>query len=323
MKVGVIGRGSIATILVERLKDEFDAHIAFQYHTESKEPYHVLLEKHEPDVVFMAIATNDTGEAARDYINDTVHLYNIPIITCEKGALSYHYEGLKSYLRLVGYSASITGGTMALSYVKERHLNKKEVHLNAVLNGTLNYIFYRLGHGATLAGACAEAGKLGYAEPGATDIVALLNGELKDVTMKICVLYNVALSNGEYISPRDFKQNAFTEDSLFSLNSSTKAYRYIVFMSNVYDSFNNAKLISPLRLKKGTWNIEASFKEIPALSENTAWIPSGVGNVIQILLGKHGEYGECMITGPGAGLRETTEAMLDDARRLLPNLFSK
>jgi len=61
------------------------------------------------DVACLTISTKDNGETARDYILEVLSL-GIPIVICEKGALSNFYSELKPYLNRIGYSATVGGG---------------------------------------------------------------------------------------------------------------------------------------------------------------------------------------------------------------------
>ena len=67
------------------------------------------------DLTFLTIPTSDDGSKACAYMSTNL-LRNIPVVTCEKGALSNHYESFSEFLSqgMIGYSATVGGGTWML-----------------------------------------------------------------------------------------------------------------------------------------------------------------------------------------------------------------
>ena len=108
--------------------------MCFSFERDNGFSFDSMLWREKSEVVFLTISTLDKGEAARDYIISCMNA-GIPVITCEKGSLSYHAVMLKPYLKNIGYSAAVGGGTMILGYVKSRHLEDRQVSISAVLNG--------------------------------------------------------------------------------------------------------------------------------------------------------------------------------------------
>ncbi|MDD5318858.1 MAG: hypothetical protein PHF79_03545, partial [Candidatus Pacebacteria bacterium] len=188
-KVVIVGKGGIGTYLSGYLTGKGFETAFFHVKTLSACLFPDFLQAQRPEAVFITISTRDKGEAARDYILACAEA-NIPVITCEKGAFAYHAQLLLPYRKQIGFSASAGGGTRMLPYIKSRHIGDKPVRISAVLNGTLNFIFDQIRSGSTFGGACKEAIRLGFAEPGAVGLLSLINGELKDVVMKICVMFN-------------------------------------------------------------------------------------------------------------------------------------
>lgn len=311
MNAGIIGNGVIAQELKAQLKKE-GIQVAFTYHYSDTSTYDDVLCEHVPDIVFLAISTKDTGEAARGYILETVSR-EIPIITCEKGAHAYHADALREYAHLIGVSASAGGGSMLLGYARLRQLHQTLVDIQAILNGTINFIFFTLEQGSDLAEACRGAGTRGYLEPGATEPLAVVNSELKDVMLKICVFYNLVLSPKHTLKPEQLQWVSLTEQDLEALELHDKPLRLVVTFSNTHKghSLVGTKKTILFAVQK-EWTIRVSFQETDSLG---SWLPRGAGNMLLINEGPNGAYGEHLVLGPGAGPEPTAHAMVNDCKR--------
>lgn len=320
-KVAIIGGGAIAKHLSARLESK-GVNVCFSLRRNHTEPsFETLLAQEKPQVAFLAISTLDKGEAARDYILACVKA-GTPVITCEKGSLAYHAKVLRPHLDKIGYSATVGGGTRMLKYVKERHLADKKVEIHAVINGTLNFIFDEIQRGGrSLGEACKEACKLGYAEPGASDPLGLVNGELEDVRMKTCVFFNTVLATQKLATPNQLGLLEQTADDLEGLSEEGGNYRLIVSFSNhkSMKEFPRFGKQFGLHFIDG-WHITGAFRQIThssVMSQLSSWLPGGVGNAVHIIEGELGLGGKYTLSGPGAGHEPTTSAMLADFAELL------
>lgn len=310
-RVGIIGTGKIARYLISRLKD-MGIEICFSINRSNSSSLGTLLLKEKPVAVFLTISTPalDKGNAAKDYILQCVK-NDIPVITCEKGAFAYHASALQPYLNKIGCSASVGGGTGIIPVIKSLKLDG-DVEMEVVLNGTLNFIWHQISGKIPLNEACIEAGKLGYTEPGATNSLTLVNGEMRDVLMKTCVLFNTVFSNGRFITPHLFGKFELTKEDLEKLTDGGD-YRMIVSFSNK----KTKKEISYVGRKfdrywiDGSWRISGGFRQIEP-KENYSWIPGGVGNAAHIIQNNFDQRSEYFFSGLGAGLKPTTDIMLDD-----------
>ena len=274
-----------------------------------------------PDIAFLAIPTRDKGEIACEYIRELLDK-NIAVVTCEKGALAYRFPELRPRLKHIGYKATCGGGTMMIPALQGRHLRRKKVVVHAVVNGTLNYIFAGVGlEGRSLAEMVREASKLGYAEPGASDPLAVIRGEVEDVTKKLPVLFNTVFAGteGPYLTPDDFTFESVDEKSALALTSPGNHYRYIVRVTNQDIGFEaDPSLPGSLHIMKGGWRIDAGFVNLRSGSKLDRWIPGGVNNGVLLEEGPYGADGIYeLCKGPGAGPEPTAEAMMCDARELL------
>jgi len=314
--VVIIGRGGIAKHLSCSLESK-GISVSFFVRNHMRPSFEMQLKEEKPEAVFLAISTLDKGEAARDYILACVKA-GIPVITCEKGALAYHAEVLKPHLDKIGWSAAVGGGTRMLKYVIERHLANKQVEINAVLNGTLNFIFDEMRHGRrSFNDICTEVYELGYAEPGAIDTLSLINGELVDVRMKTCVFFNTVLATQKTITPDEFGLLQLTYDELNILAEEGGDYRLVVTFTNkkstdVYHRFGKESALYHI----DDWSITLTFRQITRVSRLSSWLPGGVGNAVHIIEGELGSGGEYTLSGPGAGYEPTTSSMLTDYEEL-------
>ncbi len=316
-KVAIIGGGAIAKHLSARLESK-GVSVCFSLRRNHTEPsFETLLAQEKPQAVFLAISTLDKGESARDYILACVKA-GIPVITCEKGALAYHAEVLRPHLATIGFSATVGGGTRMLKYVAERHLADKQVEIHAIVNGTLNFIFDEVRRGGrSLGEACKEAYKLGYAEPGASDPLSLINGELKDVRMKTCVFFNTVLATQKLVTPDQFGLLEQTTDDLEQLSEEGGDHRLVVSFSNHKSTKEYPRFGKQFGLHFiDGWHITGAFRQITQASQLSSWLPGGVGNAVHIIEGELGSGGKYTLSGPGAGHEPTTSAMLADFAEL-------
>ncbi len=315
-KVAIIGAGGIASCLRARLEAS-GVNVPLSIRRNQSNPtLEELLSKEQPDAVCLAISTLDKGESARDFILTAVG-HNVPIVTCEKGAWAYHSKTLEPHVGKIGFSAAVGGGTRMLNYVKGRLLARQQVEINAVVNGTLNFVFDEMRRGRSLGEACAEARRLGYAEPGATDALSLVNGELTDVRLKTCVFFNTVLAGDEPLTPDQLGLLVQTSHDLSRLSDRGADYRAVVSFSNRPPSTEQIFFGNSFNVFQSGWYISGGFRLIGNSSELTSWLPSGVGNAIHIVEGELGSGGKYTLSGPGAGHEPTTSAMITDLEELL------
>ena len=334
--VGIVGTGAIGTHLRKRLEaldfsvmmidrenvyiddDIFSSERTFVEKLDHLESKRLL-----PRVLCLAISTKDCGDAAFEYISHGI-ASGIPVVTCEKGALAYHFENLSDLGKQPNaapllMSASVGGGTQMTQYVASRNPLLHEMEIDAVLNGTLNYVFDEVAGNQTLGEVCAQASKLGYAEPGNTGPLSLINGELKDVILKVCVFANMTLreENGPFLHPAMFEFDSFklTGEQLAALNK-------VAYKSRLVVSFSKNNDMTPsyagnhCSVQFGPWTISIGFRDITHDVALAEWLPAGVGNAVHIVEGPLGAGGGYTLTGPGAGLEPTTTAMINDIARL-------
>jgi homoserine dehydrogenase len=275
----------------------------------------------KPVVVFLAIPSQNGGEAAGAYIEQAVAC-NVPIVTCEKGALSHQFALFADKLDKIGYSATVGGGTRILPSLMERMNGRRDVVLHGVVNGTLNFIFNEMDHaGSSFGTAVEKAQALGYAEPGASEGVDILNGEMSDTVMKTSILFNICMNTGTYMNPDSIAVLKINQSILSHLIREASVRRYIVslFPPEFDGELPPEKdIIGGFRYDISGWRIRAGFQRTDSDPLFRGRLPMGANNAVITCEGKGGEDGIYVLgNGPGAGPKPTTASMLGDARKLL------
>ncbi len=315
MKIANIGYGTIGTHVQRRLVA--DGHqiclCPRGIHTHSQ--FSEWLAHEKPQAVFITISTRDTGEGALEYFIPCIQA-DIPVFTCEKGALAYHADKLRPHLASIGFSASVGGGTMMLEYLKNRHVGTRPVSIDMVVNGTLNYIFFEMGSNPQwFSSACHEMVRRCCTEPGAQTPVDIVNSELRDIQKKICVVSNTILSKGQIITPQELDLVQITAHDITQLHSREQRYRFIVSFANYPQNEHHRYFGTPMQFYDvDGWHMIAGFREVTA--SERLWLPGKVDNAIQISEGHHGCDGVYTLTGPGAGPAATVSALIADFKRL-------
>lgn len=252
------------------------------------------------DVVFLAIPT-DGGENALQYIEHFVNK-NVPVVTCEKGALAHHFEKLMPHLDKIGFSATVGGGTRMISYLRGR-MPEKIDSIKGVLNGTLNFIFSKLSDGISAEDVLKKVLEKKYAEPGATSFEEIIKGELGDLHKKAVILANLSglLRDTFVLSSESVPSKKVLDKAL----ADPARYRFLFSMNKSEQEF-----LAGVHYESGGWHIQAGLCDISALGLE---LPTGVDNALFI------EEGDSTysVTGPGAGPVPTALAMIRDAKELI------
>ncbi|MFA6050526.1 MAG: hypothetical protein WC761_05005 [Candidatus Paceibacterota bacterium] len=305
VKAIVIGSGSVGSELCAQLKSLGWEIIAIVKSREIVSNEGEIIETDwqslTADVVFVSIPT-DGGEKALQYIEHFLKR-NIPVVTCEKGALAYHFDTLKPYIKNLGFNATVGGGTQMISYLKGR-VPEKIDSLCGVLNGTLNFIFSKLGEGKTSSEVLKEILEKKYAEPGANTFEEIVAGELGDLHKKGIMLANVSGLLKQSLKPtKDF---VIEKDILDKAINSPKKYRFLFSMSRT----RQGSFVAGVHYEADGFYIEMGLYDVSGFDLK---LPEGVDNGFFI------QEGESLysITGPGAGPVPTALAMIADAARLI------
>lgn len=137
----------------------------------------------EPDVVVEAISDASTGLA----LIRAALSRGIDVVSANKQAIGGDLPGLTALAKSTGghllYSASVGGGAPLIETVRRAASQGDIVRIEAVLNGTCNFILNRLGEGEAFDDALAAARDAGFAE---ADPSADLTG--RDAAAKLAIL---------------------------------------------------------------------------------------------------------------------------------------
>ena len=141
----------------------------------------------EPDVVIEALSDASTGLA----LIRAALARGVDVVTANKQALSSDPAGLEALAESSGarlaWSASVGGGAPLIETVRRARAEGRIVRIEAVLNGTCNFILNRLAEGAGFADALTAARIAGFAEEDpAADLTGL------DAAAKLAILIHEA-----------------------------------------------------------------------------------------------------------------------------------
>lgn len=230
--------------------------------------------KDRTNAVMLAIPSSpDFVSIESAHLRTFIETWEVPVVTCAKGALANHFEEFVPYLGTkLGYAATVGGGTDILETLRRRVLEGLDGEIYAVLNGTLNSIWHSVQTDGQFAAAVAAAQRLGLAEPGSNDPVEIINGELRDVVLKLCILHNVALSpDGPFIVPSDLKMRLVSKEYLDRLTHPNSRYRFIVTIST-RDRYPVGDEPGSIHAHVGRWYITGRFYDVNAETPWFDWL---------------------------------------------------
>lgn len=260
------------------------------------------------DVAMIAIPTFDNGETAYKLIKDMASL-GIPVVTSEKGALSYNFRGLENIIGSgrLGFSASVGGGTRMLRFLETMAAERDVKEVHAILNATINNIISRC-ETQSLQSAIRNSIELGIAEPGSTSALSIINTEVnKDIPRKAVIMFNCMMKHlglGDYLSFADIKTEPVTEDLLKGVLKRAKSTRYIVSVRK-----GGEKPFGGFSLERNGWTLCGGFRDVKDNELfNKVWTYDE-NNSIVVSKGQKGVYS---LSGPGARPLPTVDSMIFD-----------
>jgi homoserine dehydrogenase len=230
----------------------------------------------KPDIVFLTMPSTEDGIAAHGYISHFIKS-GVPVVTAEKGAMANYFDELLPHVdRLLGISATVGGGTRMLQVLRER-INPQVNQVHLTLNGTLNFIMDGVSRGQSFGQVVEQAQMLGYAEPGASDHLEVINGEVVgDIPKKISIIWNYTESpeddsvDLQYVKWKELKQPAVTEPELRQLIAEATVRRYIVSWYRASAIIPENDTVCGFEHVTGEWKIVGGFQRVdrnPLFSE--------------------------------------------------------
>lgn len=275
-------------------------------------------------IAFLSIPSFHDGKKAYQIINGLLGK-GVPVVTSEKGALANFYPELVKHIDQMGISATVGGGTGMMKYIYNR-MNSRTNQIHVILNGTLNFIMNGIAEGGTAGQVIEQAVTLGYAEPGASSHLDVLNGEIVgDIPKKTVILWNTVVR--PKLDPSGFLQvsdlslsggSKMTQKSLDRLIAEASSRRYIVSIVKRSKEIPEDDVIAGFRKElPDDWVIVGGFRKISGNPLFRALRLPGPGNGAVIAAGPNESDGVYHTSGPGAGPGPTAAAMVQDARHLL------
>jgi homoserine dehydrogenase len=246
-------------------------------------------------------------------------------VTAEKGALSHFFSDLKSasddFTRF-GITATVGGGTRMLRVAEQYNIDQANItEMHAVLNGTMTAIMSEVapatGAGIRLEEAVEHAVAAGFAEPGANTPQAVLRGEAEgDIPKKMSIIYNV-LGLGETIVTPEMLEFSLSDDDINTAVSATEPHRFIASFYPTPTASDPGPRLGGFDITIDGWRLVAGFRPLASNPLFASFAPLvAAGNGLVIGLGPNLSDGVYTVTGPGAGVEPTVNAMIDDYVRL-------
>ncbi|MDP3882072.1 MAG: hypothetical protein Q8Q31_04330 [Nanoarchaeota archaeon] len=318
MRIGIIGPGLLGREFYKQSQEEgweldFAASRTGIYKDIDKREGHGNqdLNAYSPDLVALTIPTFDDGRMAFKYTLSFVSR-GIPVVTAEKGSLANFREELDPHLQKIGYTATVGGGSRLLRHLRKRSPQNVK-RIDAILNGTLNYIMHGLAQKRSLNELAHECKENGYAEPGSEDTLSILNQEsVGDIPMKTAILGNDSSLFPTTLRAKDFTPKKITTTDLERLREEADQRRFIVSIARLGD--NHEDRIAGFEYIAEGWRISAGFVPLNKKERGEFLDISGISNALMIVGADN-----CMfyVAGDGAGAKRTVETMVSDARGLL------
>ncbi len=285
-----------------------------------------------PDVVFIAIPSSNDGKISYDYISYILQKGKL-VITAEKGALANHYTKLKAesddFARL-GITATVGGGTRLLQIARQycqdiENITQIHLALNGTLSAIMDWVAPVSGKGIKLNAAAQKAAQLGYAEPGSESAAAIIRGEAEgDIPKKLAIFCNSVGLSRQILDWQELRFS-LTEREINQAVDPDVPRRFLVslYPLSYFHSHRDVPegdIIGGFSVDHGEWRLVGGFRRIEAspLFRTLADL-SGPGNGMVVGLGPDASDGVYAITGPGAGVNPTVNAMIDDYIRLKGN----
>lgn len=251
-----------------------------------------ILEKSRTAMMAEATPTDlKTGEPGLTHIRAALSR-GIHVTTTNKGPVALAFDELTALAKGCGarfrYEGVVMSGTPLLQMLKNGMAGCSVLKLEGILNGTTNFILTKMhDEGLSYSEALEEATALGYAE-------ADPSGDLEgwDAAGKVSILAKIIF--GKNIPVSEVDRRGITN----------------ITSDKIKEAGNNGftvKLIAGLNIINGVLCAYVEPKEIP-LSHPLASI-KGATNAVSITTDN---LGEVTLIGPGAGRRETGQALLTD-----------
>lgn len=231
-----------------------------------------------------------TGEPAITHCHTAFDMGK-SVVTTNKGPVALAYQELSQKAReknvFFGFEGTVMSGTPALRMPVATLAGNKITEIKGILNGTTNFIITEMEDGSTYEEALAKAQKLGYAEADPTNDV-----EGYDARYKAAILSNYLMG----------VPLTHTEIECEGITGLTKEQ-----VQGALETKERWKLLARIKRVNGTVQAKVGPEKISAGDPL-----AGVSGATNAIVYECDLAGPIMLTGAGAGLKETGFSLLID-----------
>lgn len=280
---------------LEAVLNELHQHNSFAALKQDSGSLGELMKRYGATVLAECTPTNlKTGEPGLSHIREALSS-GISVTTTNKGPLAVAFDELKAAAEQSGakflYEGVVMSGTPLIDMIRNGMAGCSVSGVEGILNGTTNFILTKMGSGATYDEALKEAQALGYAEADPTGDV-----EGWDAAGKVVILTKILF--GKDIAVTEVDRTGITQVTPQQVSSAAQKGNVI-------------KLIAGVDLDETGLHPYVKPREIAA-SHPLAQ----VGGAVNAVTVKTDNLGDVTLIGPGAGRRETGQALLSDIIRM-------
>lgn len=249
------------------------------------------IEKTNADLIVEVTFTDvQTGQPAIDHC-EAAFRSGKSVVTTNKGPVALKMDELQSLADsnncFFGFEGTVMSGTPALRLPKTTLMGNDIYEVVGILNGTTNYILTEMEKGLSFDQALKQAQEFGYAEADPTSDI-----EGYDVRYKTAILSHYVM--GEKISALDIPC-----EGIANLNGD--------MIQSALEEDKHWKLLA--RIRKTDAGIEARVAPEKIDADHPL---AGVKGATNAILYECDLSGPIMLTGAGAGLKETGFSLLID-----------
>ncbi|MCR5335191.1 MAG: homoserine dehydrogenase [Synergistes sp.] len=280
---------------LEAVLNELHQHNSFAALKQDSGSLGELMKRYGATVLAECTPTNlKTGEPGLSHIREALSS-GISVTTTNKGPLAVAFDELKAAAEQSGakflYEGVVMSGTPLIDMIRNGMAGCSVSGVEGILNGTTNFMLTKMGSGATYDEALKEAQALGYAEADPTGDV-----EGWDAAGKVVILTKILF--GKDIAVTEVDRTGITQVTPQQVSSAAQKGNVI-------------KLIAGVDLDETGLHPYVKPREIAA-SHPLAQ----VGGAVNAVTVKTDNLGDVTLIGPGAGRRETGQALLSDIIRM-------
>jgi len=263
--------------------------------------------------IFVDITANyDVATIYDQFLSD-----NIAVVTCNKIACSSDYQNYKNLKNLSRkynapflFETNVGAGLPIIDTLKNLIASGDKVNrINAVLSGSLNFIFNNFSDTYSFHDVVKEAGVQGFTEP---DPKIDLSGV--DVARKILILIR---ESGYAMEMEDIKNNSFLPDECMQTNNNEDFFASLIKHADHFNALladaiaNNCRLKFVASFENGKASV--GLQQIPA--DSPFYNLEGKDNIVQFYTDRYVDQ-PLLIKGAGAGAAVTASGIFADVIRV-------